>query len=623
MIIYKETKKQFIEDVFNDEIEGKIDHLVLEKMHRHTGRAEFNSWMNSMQYMYKVLNTSDIPDDSDIAIEYRIPNTNRRVDFIVAGEDETGKHSAVVIELKQWSDLEKVDDQNGVVRTVVGGGLRTVSHPSYQVWSYVSMIRDYNEAVRKYQIELEPCAYLHNYDPSKLTYDNLRDKVYDYYVSQAPCFVRGQAGDLRAFIAKYIKSGNAKTLYEIEYGKIKPSKALQDTLYSLLKGNEEFVLIDDQKVIYEQILAIARLKDNKKRTIIVHGGPGTGKSVLAINLLVQILNMSKNVMYVTKNSAPRDVYTKMLTRGTYRKSQVDNLFKGSGSFTEAYENEFDCLIIDEAHRLNEKSGMFQNMGENQIKELIHASQLSVFFIDDHQRVTFRDIGSTGEIKKWAKKEHSDVFEYTLSAQFRCSGSDGYLNWIDDVLEIKETANDIFDIDYLVKIYDDPNDVYQEIVKRNTNNKARMVAGYCWNWIKEGKVKSDVHDVVIPEYNFGMSWNLASSNTWAIDKESVNEIGCIHTCQGLEFDYVGVIIGDDLRYENDHIVTDYSKRAKTDQSLRGIKKFAKKNPEEAQRRADEIIKNTYRTLLTRGQKGCFIYCTDPNLSAYLKKRLCQE
>jgi DUF2075 family protein len=151
----------------------------------------------------------------------------------------------------------------------------------------------------------------------------------------------------------------------------------------------------------------------------------------------------------------------------------------------------------------------------------------------------------------------------------------------------------------------------------------MVAGYCWNWIKEGKVKSDVHDVVIPEYNFGMSWNLASSNTWAIDKESVNEIGCIHTCQGLEFDYVGVIIGDDLRYENDHIVTDYSKRAKTDQSLRGIKKFAKKNPEEAQRRADEIIKNTYRTLLTRGQKGCFIYCTDPNLSAYLKKRLCQE
>ena len=121
----------------------------------------------------------------------------------------------------------------------------------------------------------------------------------------------------------------------------------------------------------------------------------------------------------------------------------------------------------------------------------------------------------------------------------------------------------------------------------------------------------------------MSWNLGNSQTWAIDSESVNEIGCIHTAQGLEFDYVGVIIGDDLRYEKNQIITDVTKRAKTDQSIKGIKTMNVKNPEKAKKIADEIIKNTYRTLMTRGQKGCYIYCTNKNLSKYLKRRLNQN
>ena len=121
----------------------------------------------------------------------------------------------------------------------------------------------------------------------------------------------------------------------------------------------------------------------------------------------------------------------------------------------------------------------------------------------------------------------------------------------------------------------------------------------------------------------MSWNLGNSQTWAIDAESVNEIGCIHTAQGLEFDYIGVIIGDDLRYENDKIITDVTKRAKTDQSVKGIYKMFQQDFTKAEKIAEEIIKNTYRTLMTRGQKGCYIYCTDKKLSDYLKKRLNQK
>lgn len=615
MIVYQEAKKQFLHDVRLDLIEDKIEQKVRERLHKKTASNEFMSWMNSMQYMYKVMEDKSIPDESMIAIEYRIPNSNKRVDFIVSGEDQMGRESAVVIELKQWQKMEKVESKEAIVKTNLHGRNVETIHPSYQAWSYVSMIEDYNEDVRRYKINLKPCAYLHNYRLKEN--DDLVDECYEYYIDKAPVFTRGDTDRLSKFISKYIKKGNPDVLYHIDHGRIVPSKSLQDSLLSMLRGNQEFTLIDDQKVVFERALEIVK-KEEKKKVYIVHGGPGTGKTVLAINMLVAILNMDQNVMYVTKNSAPREVYRKKLTDGKYRKAYIDNLFKGSGSFTEAISDDFDCLIVDEAHRLNEKSGMFQNLGENQVKEIINAAKTSIFFVDDFQMVTTKDIGSTNEIKKWCRYFDAEVYEDTLLSQFRCNGSDSYLSWIDNVLEINLEATDDFDFDYDIRICDSPEEVRELILEKNKiNNKSRMVAGYCWNWIKEGKNNSDIHDIQIGD--FGMSWNLGSSSTWAIDPESVNEIGCIHTCQGLEFDYVGVIIGEDLRYD-DGIITDFTKRARTDQSLKGLKGLYKKNKEEALEIADRIIKNTYRTLLTRGQKGCYIYCVDKDLQEYLKKRL---
>lgn len=615
MIVYQETKKKFLTDVRLDLIEDKIEQKVLERLHKKTAHNEFLSWMNSMQYMYKVLEAKSIPDDSVIAIEYRIPNSNKRVDFIISGENELGQESAVIIELKQWQKLEKVDSKEAVVKTHLQGRMVETTHPSYQAWSYVSMIEDYNEDVRKYKINLQPCAYLHNYRLQE--HDDLTDLCYEYYIDKAPVFTRGDTDKLAKFISKYVKKGNPDVLYHIEQGRIVPSKSLQDSLSSMLKGNREFTLIDEQKVVFERALEIVR-NQNKKKVYIIHGGPGTGKTVLAINMFVAILNMNQNVMYVTKNSAPREVYRKKLTEGKYRKAYIDNLFKGSGAFTEAISDDFDCLIVDEAHRLNEKSGMFQNLGENQVKEIINAAKTSIFFVDDFQIVTTKDIGSTNEIKKWCLFFDAQVYEDTLISQFRCNGSDSYLSWIDNVLEINPEATDDFDCDYDIRICDTPDEVRQLILEKNkTNNKSRMVAGYCWKWIKEGKNDSHVHDIQIGD--FGMSWNLGSSSTWAIDSESVNEIGCIHTCQGLEFDYVGVIIGDDMRYDNG-IITDFMKRASTDQSIKGLKGLYKKDKDRAKKIADQIIKNTYRTLLTRGQKGCYIYCVDGSLKSYLKERL---
>lgn len=616
MIVYQETKKQFLYDVRLDLIEEKIEEKVRERLHKKTAKNEFVSWMNSMQYMYKVMEDKNIPDDSKIAIEYRIPNSNKRVDFIISGEDDQGRESAVIVELKQWQQLEKVTSKEAIVKTHLQGRLVETTHPSYQAWSYVSMIEDYNEDVRKYKINLKPCAYLHNYRLQEN--DDLIDSCYEYYIDRAPVFTRGDTLKLARFISKYIKKGNPNVLYHIDQGRIVPSKSLQDSLSSMLKGNKEFNLIDEQKVIFEKALEIAKNKNNDKQVYIIHGGPGTGKTVLAINMLVAILNANQNVMYITKNSAPREVYRKKLTEGKYRKAYVDNLFKGSGCFTESFKDDFDCLIVDEAHRLNEKSGMFQNLGENQIKEIINAAKTSIFFVDDYQIVTTKDIGNTDEIKKWCYFFDAAVYEDTLISQFRCNGSDSYLSWLDNVLEINDEATDDFDFDYDIRICDSPEEVRKLIFEKNKlNNKSRMVAGYCWNWIKEGKNDSRVHDIQIGD--FGMSWNLGSSSTWAIDSESVNEIGCIHTCQGLEFDYVGVIIGEDMRYDNG-IITDFTKRARTDQSIKGLKGLYKKDKEEALKIADKIIKNTYRTLLTRGQKGCYIYCVDEHLKSYLKERL---
>lgn len=625
MIVYEATKQLFIEDVVQDRIEENIDKKFYEKMGYHTSESERKAWNNSMQYMMKVLIDNNIPRNVGIAIEFKIPNTSKRVDFIITGKDGQLKNTAIIVELKQWTEANMVEGKDGIVQTFTGHAVREVAHPSYQAWSYATTIEDYNETVQDKQIDLHPCAYLHNYlevTPPTLLSDN-----YKYYLEKAPAFIKRDVEKLRDFINKYIQYGDDKeTLYMIENGKIRPSKSLQDTLSSMLNGNEEFIMIDDQKIVYETALDMARksYEDGHKRVVIVKGGPGTGKSVLAINILVKLTNENMVCSYVTKNAAPRNVYATKLS-GDFKKTRINNLFKGSGSFIESTENEFDVLIVDEAHRLNAKSGMFQNLGENQIKEIIKASKFSIFFIDESQKVTLKDIGSIEEIQKYIRNANAESELMELESQFRCNGSDGYIAWLDDVLDIRKTANnDGFDLDYDIRICNTPNEVRDLIFEKNKiKNKARLLAGYCWNWIAYGKNKSNVYDITIPEYNFEMSWNLGNSQTWAIDSESVNEIGCIHTAQGLEFDYVGVIIGDDLRYEKNQIITDVTKRAKTDQSTKGIKTMNVKNPEKAKKIADEIIKNTYRTLMTRGQKGCYIYCTNKNLSNYLKIRLNQN
>ena len=619
MIIYSGSKADFMVQVEEDAIAYTIRDNILEKMHRKTPDAEFRSWVNSLEYMYKVLNDDGIPRNSGIAIEYNLPNTAKRVDFLVSGYDAKRTANVVIIELKQWEKLNKVEGLDALVETFTGGRERRVVHPSYQAWSYAEMIRDYNEYAQIAGVNLWPCAYLHNY--MRVQDDPLDDPIYKDYLDEAPAFAKGDVRKLREFIKRVVETGDdSEILYEIDNGRIKPSKSLQDAIVGMLESNPEFNLIDDQKVVFERIMELSRQceRDGKKRVLIAAGGPGTGKTVIAMNLLARLTQEGVFVQYCSKNSAPRTVYAKKL-KGHRTKSSIDNMFKGSGAYVEAPRNAVGVVLADEAHRLNEKSGLYGNQGINQIHEIIHAARLSVFFIDECQRVTVKDIGSVGEIKRWAAVNGAEVHEEELTSQFRCNGSDGYLAWLDDVLEIRETANyDIEGIDYDFEVLDSPDEMRQKVIERNQgSNKSRILAGYCWNWPRADRADTNTHEITIGD--FEISWNLDGGEAFALSPTSINEAGCIHTTQGLEFEYVGVIIGDDLRYEGDHVVTDYTKRAGTDQSIKGLKKMEREDPKHALKLADEIIKNTYRTLMTRGMKGCYVYATDPNLRSYLKER----
>lgn len=620
MIVYSGNKTEFMTEVLEDTIAYSIRDNIRKKMNRKTGEAEFRSWVNSLEYMYKVLNDDDIPEESGIAIEYNLPNTAKRVDFLISGYDSKQLPNVVIIELKQWEKLNKVEGLDGLVETFTGGANRRVVHPSYQAWSYAEMIKDYNEYAQIADIKLWPCAYLHNY--LREEDDPLDDEIYKDYLNDAPAFTKGDVRKLRAYIKEVVKEGdNNEILYEIDNGRIKPSKSLQDAIVGMLESNPEFNLIDDQKVVFERIMELSRKceNDGKKRVLIARGGPGTGKTVIAINLLARLTQEGVFAQYCSKNSAPRLVYAKKL-KGHRTKSSIDNMFKGSGSYVDAPKDAVGAILADEAHRLNEKSGLYGNQGVNQIHEIIHAARLSVFFIDESQRVTVKDIGSVDEIKHWATFNNAEVFEDELSSQFRCNGSDGYLAWLDDVLEIRETANYNLEApNYEFMVFDSPEEMRNRVVERNqSSNKARILAGYCWNWPKAGRSDTNTHEIKIGD--FEISWNLDGGESFAISPTSINEAGCIHTTQGLEFEYVGVIIGDDLRYEDGALVTEFKKRAKTDQSIKGLKKMEGDDPERAHRLADQIIKNTYRTLMTRGMKGCYVYATDKGLRDYLKNRV---
>lgn len=616
MILYKSNAAQFLDNVDNNVIVEKIEKQYIEKLGHREARGERQSWNNSMQFMETIVRRSQVPGDCGILIEYNIPSTSKRIDFIISGHDEEESENFVIIELKQW-ETATATDKDAIVETFLNNSNVETTHPAYQAYSYKKYLIDMNSAIYEGQIKVVSCAYLHNYEKKKP--EPLLSPQYQEIVKDTPVFFSSDAQKLEDFIKKYVGKGKGMPiLYEIENGRIRPSKKLVSCVAEMFEGNPAYTLLDEQKVAYERIVDIAR-NASEKTAIIIYGGPGTGKSVVAMNAFITLLKDDLNIRFVAPNSSFKEsiIYNLTSRSAKYNRRRAEQLFSGSGSFYQATNNEFDVLICDEAHRLKKK-GAYQYHGLSQVEDIVRAARVSVFFIDDKQSIRPDDEGSEQRIQEVCKEYGVKLTSVELKAQFRCSGAEGYMNWVDNTLQIEENANfngwehETYDF----RLFDDPNDLYKAICKRDDEGyDARMLAGFAWKWTyaKDGNKNAEVNDVAIPEYHFAMPWNSRNDQySWSHDKNKRDQIGCIHTSQGLEFDYVGVIIGNDLRYDPESKEIYASSEDYYDRS--GKKGLT--NDDEALTR---FIKQIYRVLLTRGMKGCYVFCRDPQLAIYFKER----
>lgn len=620
MRLYAGTSSQFITDSVMNQIAEKLKSAFFNYYRYNPSPNEINSWKNSLRATAQLLQYSGLMNNG-IMLEYQLPLSSKRLDFIICGQDAASRDNAVIIELKQWDKCQDSDSENEVM-TYVGGAVRDVLHPSAQVHRYKMYLEDCHTAFyEKYGVDLHSCAYLHNYNYYQD--DVLFAPKFTTLLTQAPVFTADDVQKLSTYLVDKLDRGDGeRVLARIEQSKYRPSKKLMDHVGNVIKGRSEYILLDEQLIVYDKVLACAArgFQDKQKAVIIVKGGPGTGKSVIAINLMADLLlEKGYNTQYATGSRAFTETLRAVI--GTKGGDQ----FKYFNSYTEADANAIDVLICDESHRIRKSSSSrftpaAKRSGLAQVQEILNAAKVSVFFIDDDQIVRPDEIGSVKYIQEFAETNNCLLYEFELDAQFRCNGSDGFINWINNTLGIKRTANVIWDNDeaFDFKLFSSPQALEDAIREKVTQGStARLTAGFCWPWsMPDGQGKL-VNDVVIGDYI--RPWNanpdakklalgVPKAPLWAYKPEGIDQVGCIYTAQGFEFDYVGVIFGKDLVYRFSEGGWVADKTASFDTSVKRSKD-----------RFIELVKNTYRVLLSRGMKGCYVHFVDKETENFFRSR----
>jgi DUF2075 family protein len=622
MRLYSGTSAQFIQDSTRNQIADKLKEAFFEYFRYNPSLNEINSWRHSLMAVSSVFNESKLLDHG-VLLEYQLPLSSKRLDCMVTGKDKRGVDNAVIIELKQWEKCKDSDCENEVM-TWVGGAEREVLHPSAQVAQYKMYLQDSHTAFYEGDapIELSACAYLHNYPKNKT--DVIFFEKFERLLKENPLFTKDDVPSLEEYLISKLEKGKGLDVLEkVEKSKYRPSKKLMSHVAGVIKGKSEYVLLDEQLVVFDRVLTSAKqaLGNKKKSIVIIKGGPGTGKSVIAINLMAELLAKEFNTHYVTGSRAFTETLRKII--GTKGSAQ----FKYFNSFAKAERHEVDVLICDEAHRIRETSNSRFTKKENrsnlpQVEELLKAGKLCVFFLDDDQVVRPGEIGSTKYLKETALKQGCSIHEYELEAQFRCSGSDGFVNWINNTLGIKRTANVIWNSgkeEFDFKVFDSPEALETAIREKvNEGVTGRVTAGFCWKWSNANPDGTLQDDVVIGDYK--RPWDarpeakklapgIPKASLWAHDPNGINQIGCVYTAQGFEFDYVGVIFGKDLIYNFDNQSWEGHKENNADTMVKRSKdKFV------------DLVKNTYRVLLSRGLKGCYVYFMDKDTERFFKSRM---
>jgi uncharacterized protein len=622
MQLYAGSLQEFVSDTLQNQIALKLENAFLQYFGYNPSDSEVRSWRSSLRAVKDVFEYSKFKDHG-ILLEYQLPLSSKRLDCMICGRDREGKDNSVIIELKQWESAQVSQVSDRVV-TWIGGANREVLHPSVQVGQYKLYLEDNHSAFfEKDPILLHACSYIHNYVPEYQ--DALFNIQYESYIQSYPVFCERDVESLSNFLKKKLEYGNGLSVLErVQNSKYGPSKRLLDEVVKVVKENKRYILLDDQLLAFERVMSLVRksASSNRKSIIIVNGGPGTGKSVVAINLLAEASKLGKNAQYATGSKAFTETLRKCL--GSIANSQI----KYFNSYSRAEPDSIDVLVADEAHRIRETSNNRFTRKEYisttpQIEELIKVAKVPVFFIDDRQNVRPKEIGSSQYIRDHAKSMNCDLYEYNLGIQFRCLGSDKFVQWVNNTFGIQKTAQAIWDTksdQFDFQIVHSPQELYKKIKEKNDKipNSARIVAGFCWPWSEPKTDGTLVKDVVIGD--FEMTWegkegkrklspDVPRASLWPFDPRAVDQIGSIYTIQGFEFDYVGVIIGNDIIYNFE-----------TNQWEGHIENSADTVVKKAGDKFLDLIKNTYRILLSRSLKGCYVYFVDKETEKFVRTRM---
>ena len=602
-------------------LEGSLAlHLIENFGHQHgrrPGASEVRSWERSIPALANALVEAGL-GDVEVMLEYSLPLTSKRADAILAGvHPTTGEPSYVVVELKQWSAAYPEEDEPLLCR--IDAYTQPVLNPIEQVRGYCEYLLSFNGALERMPKSLAGVAFLHN--ATEFGVAGLREVTED---QQGRMYTGEQRGAFLDFLrSRLAPKPGAEAADALLQGKVRPSKQLMAVAAAEIRDREQFVLVAEQRLAYEMVLSAVRKakRGNHKQVIVVTGGPGSGKSVIALSLLGELYRRGVTALHATGSQS----FTKTMRKvAGARKPEVQRLFKYFNSFMEAEPNDLDVLICDEAHRLrltsaNRYTRAALRTDRPQVAELIDAARVPVFLLDQHQVVRPGEMGTKEEIERAAAEQGVDCAVVELDGQFRCGGSDAYVKWVAALLGLEGGDPAVWEPDGKVQLLtaDSPQELEDFLVARRKEDRysARMSAGYCWKWTT--KVTPDMPslpaDVVIGDW--ARPWNLYGDRSvlgappaplWATDPAGFGQVGCVYTAQGFEYDWSGVILGPDLVWRTDRWVVD--RTASKDPS------FTKATPDA---HVDKLIRNTYKVLLTRGMVGTVIYSTDPETREKLR------
>lgn len=621
MRLYAGMSNAFVIETVRNQIARTLSDAFFQYYGYAPGKGEVGAWNNSLRAMAQVVQYAELQDHG-VILEYELPSSSRRLDFLICGRDSSKQDKAVIVELKQWSECE-ASEADGLVSTWVGGQQRDVPHPSVQVGQYQQYLSDTHSAFYDGDapIRLDACSYLHNYEIK--AGDAIVGSKFSDVVARYPLFGADAVDTLKDYLQDRLTLGQGdEVLARIEQSKYRPSRKLMDYVAETIAGRSPWVLLDDQLVVFEKIRAAvaSAVNGGKHQVVLVRGGPGTGKSVLAINLLARFLADGRTAHYATGSRAFTQTLWKLVG------SRAKPVLKYFNSYRSAMPGEIDALICDEAHRIRETSNdrftpKAKKSTEPQIRELLRAAKVAVFFLDDRQGVRPKEIGSSAYIKEHANAVGISPVEIDLEVQFRCSGSAGFVNWLSNTLGIERTANVLWTgaESFEFKIFPTAQALESAIrAKVGPGVTARLAAGYCWDWSNPGADGTLANDVVIG--NWQKPWNakpgagrlakgIPTSDLWATDPGGIDQVGCIYTAQGFEVDYIGVIWGKDLTYDLDAKCWIGNKQESKDRTVK-------------QSKADflQLLKNTYRVLLSRGMKCCYVCFLDKDTERFVQSRI---